>query len=147
MLASDLNPDAVELLFDNLRRWDRRIYPTEAEKLSRLHEDRIVGVADATKLHEDPSISGAWDLLLVNLPHRTVDLLPTLVPLLDRTGTSMIRGRAIAAESEIEDVNEAIRKALPPRLQGTPEPTLKIKREYSSTLRLCSFEAWIGPAP
>ena len=147
ILASDLNPDAVELLLDNLRRWDRRDYPTEAKKISRLHEDRIVGVADATKLHEDPSISGAWDLLLVNLPHRTVDLLPTLVPLLDRTDTSMIRGRAIAAESEIEDVNEAIRKALPPRLQGTPEPTLKIKREYSSTLRLCSFEAWIGPVP
>ena len=98
-------------------------------------------------MHEDPSISGAWDLLLVNLPHRTVELLPTLVPLLDRTGTSMIRGRVIAAESEIEDVNEVIRKALPPRLQGTPEPTLKIKRDYSSTLRLCSFEAWIGSAP
>ena len=106
MLASDLNPDAVELLLDNLRRWDRRDYPTEPKKISRLHEDRIVGVADATKLHEDPSISGAWDLLLVNLPHRTVELLLTLIPLLDRTGTSMIRGRVIAAESEIEDVNE-----------------------------------------
>tara|TARA_B100000965_G_scaffold17601_1_gene13231 strand:- start:20059 stop:21246 length:1188 start_codon:yes stop_codon:yes gene_type:complete len=146
ILASDLNPDAIELLLDNLRRWDRRDYPTEAKKISRLYEDRIVGVADATKLHEDPSITGAWDLLLVNLPHRTVELLPTLVPLLDRTGTSMIRGRVIVAESEIEDVNDAIRKALPPRLQGTPEPTLKIKRDYSSTLRLCAFEAWIGPA-
>tara|TARA_Y100000766_G_scaffold279451_1_gene287673 strand:+ start:1392 stop:2597 length:1206 start_codon:yes stop_codon:yes gene_type:complete len=147
MLASDLNPDAVELLLDNLRRWDRRDYPTEAKSISRLHEDRIVGIADATKLHEDPSISGAWDLLLVNLPHRTVELLPTLVPLLDRTGISMIRGRVITAESEIEDVNEAIRKALPSRLQGTPEPTLKIKRDYSSTLRLCSFEAWIDSMP
>ena len=146
ILASDLNPDAIELLLDNLRRWDRRDYPTGAKKISRLYEDRIVGVADATKLHEDPSITGAWDLLLVNLPHRTVELLPTLVPLLDRTGTSMIRGRVIVAESEIEDVNDAIRKALPPRLQGTPEPTLKIKRDYSSTLRLCAFEAWIGPA-
>jgi len=146
ILASDLNPDAIELLLDNLRRWDRRDYPTGAKKISRLYEDRIVGVADATKLHEDPSITGAWDLLLVNLPHRTVELLPTLVPLLDRTGTSMIRGRVIVAESEIEDVNDAIRKALPSRLQGTPEPTLKIKRDYSSTLRLCAFEAWIGPA-
>ncbi len=146
ILASDLNPDAIELLLDNLRRWDRRDYPTGAKKISRLYEDRIVGVADATKLHEDPSIAGAWDLLLVNLPHRTVELLPTLVPLLDRTGTSMIRGRVIVAESEIEDVNDAIRKALPSRLQGTPEPTLKIKRDYSSTLRLCAFEAWIGPA-
>ena len=53
----------------------------------------------------------------------------------------------IVAESEIEDANEAIRKALPPRLQDTPEPTLKIKRDYSSTLRLCSFGAWIAPAP
>ena len=147
VLASDLNPDAIELLLDNLRRWDRRDYPTEPKKISRLHEDRIVGVADATKLHEDPSISGAWDLLLVNLPHRTVELLPSLIPLLDRTGTSMIRGRVIAAESEIEDVNEAIRKALPPRLQGTPEPTLKIKRDYSSKLRLCSFEAWLESEP
>ena len=146
MLASDLNPDAVELLFDNLRRWDRRIYPTEAEKLSRIHEDRIVGLADATELHEDPDIVGAWDLLLVNLPHRTLEFLPSLVQLLDRTAPSMVRGRAIVAESEIEDANDTIRNVLPPRLQGTPEPTLKIKRDYSSTLRLCSFEAWIAPA-
>ena len=146
MLASDLNPDAVELLFDNLRRWDRRIYPTEAEKLSRIHEDRIVGLADATELHEDPDIVGAWDLLLVNLPHRTLEFLPSLVHLLDRTAPSMVRGRAIVAESEIEDANDTIRNVLPPRLQGTPEPTLKIKRDYSSTLRLCSFEAWIAPA-
>jgi len=59
----------------------------------------------------------------------------------------MVRGRVITAESGIEEANEAIRKALPPRLQGTPEPTLKIKRDYSSTLRLCSFEAWIAPMP
>lgn len=147
LLASDLNPDAVEMLFDNLRRWDRRNYPPETMPLSRIHEDRAVGMADATKLHEDPDISGSWDLLLVNLPHRTVEFLPSLVPLLDRTGPSMVRGRVITAESGIEEVNEAIRKALPPRLQGTPEPTLKIKRDYSSTLRLCSFEAWIAPMP
>ena len=86
-------------------------------------------------------------MLLVNLPHRTIEFLPSLVPLLGRTGPSMVRGRIIAAESEIDQANEAIRKALPPRLQGTPEPTLRIKRDYSSTLRLCSFEAWIAPTP
>ena len=147
LLASDINPDAVEMLLDNLRRWDHREYPTEPAPISRLYDDRITGLADATKLQHDPEITGLWDLLLVNLPHRTIEFLPLLIPLLDRTGPTMVRGRVIVAESDIEEANEAIRDALPPRLQGTPEPTLKIKRDYSSTLRLCSFEAWIAPAP
>ena len=145
LLASDLNPDAVELLLENLRRWDRRDYPPEPAPISRLHDDRILGLADATQLRLDPKLTGRWDLLLVNLPHRTLEILPSLVPLLDRTGPSMVRGRVIAEESEIEVANEAIRNALPPRLQGTQEPTLRIKRDYSSTLRMCSFEAWIAP--
>ena len=147
LLATDLNPDAVELLFDNLRRWDRKEYPVGPNPVTNLHHDRIAGLADATELQHNPELIGRWDLLLVNLPHRTIEFLPALIPLLDRTNTSMIRGRVIVAESEIEDANEAIQNALPPRLQGTPEPTLKIKRDYSSTLRLCSFEAWIAPAP
>ncbi len=147
LLATDLNPDAVELLFNNLRRWDRKEYPVGPTPVTNLHHDRIAGLADATELQHNPEIIGRWDLLLVNLPHRTIEFLPALIPLLERTNTSMIRGRVIVAESEIEDANEAIQNALPPRLQGTPEPTLKIKRDYSSTLRLCSFQAWIAPTP
>jgi tRNA G37 N-methylase Trm5 len=143
-LASDLNPDAVEMLFDNLRRWDRRNYPSDPTPLSQIHPDRLVGVADATSLPSKPQISGNWDLLLVNLPHRTIELLPSLVPLLDLRSPSLIRGRAIVAESEIDVANVAIRSALPNRLEGAPEPVLRIKRDYSSTLRLCSFEAWIA---
>ena len=147
LLATDLNPDAVELLFNNLRRWDRKEYPVGPTPVTNLHHDRIAGLADATELQHNPELIGRWDLLLVNLPHRTIEFLPALIPLLERTNTSMIRGRVIVAESEIEDANEAIQNALPPRLQGTPEPTLKIKRDYSSTLRLCSFQAWIAPTP
>ena len=143
-LASDLNPAAVEMLFDNLRRWDRRDYPSDPTSLSQVHPDRLVGVADATSLPSDPQISGNWDLLLVNLPHRTIELLPVLVPLLDTRTPSLIRGRVIVAESEIDAANATIRSALPNRLEGTPEPALRIKRDYSSTLRLCSFEAWIA---
>ena len=147
VLASDLNPDAVEMLFDNLRRWDRRDYPSEPSPLARVHDDRMVGVADATELAGDTTIAGDWDLVLVNLPHRTIEFLPTLAPLLDRTSPSIIRGRVVVAESEIDTANVAIRSALPARLEGTPEPALRIKRDYSSTLRLCSFEAWIAPMP
>ena len=146
VLAADLNPDAVEMLLDNLRRWDRRPYPSEPLPLTRVYEDRIVGCADATTLCDSPSIAGKWDLLIVNLPHRTIEMLPSLLPLLDLTSPSMVRGRVIVSESEIEATNEAIRDALPPLLDGTPEPMLRIKRDYSSTLRLCSFEAWLAPA-
>jgi hypothetical protein len=57
----------------------------------------------------------------------------------------MVRGRVIVSENEIGDTNEEIKRALPNLLQGLPEPSLRIKRDYSSTLRLCSFEAWISP--
>ena len=144
-MASDLNPDAIELLIYNLSRWVRRDYPPHPAPIARIFDDRVVGVADATEISRDPSFSGRWDLLLVNLPHRTIDILPSLIPLLDMSSPSMVRGRAIVAESEIESANLRIKEALPPILEGTPLPSLRIKRDYSSTLRLCSFEAWIAP--
>jgi tRNA G37 N-methylase Trm5 len=143
LLASDLNSAAVELLFENLQRWDKRDYPIESENLQRYYDDRIVGLADATKIPLNPEYAGKWDLLLVNLPHRTVEFLPKLVPLLNRTNTSMIRGRVIVAESEIPLINQKINQILPALAVGKPKPELKIKRDYSSALRLCSFEAWI----
>ena len=90
ILASDLNSDAVELLFENLKRWDKREYPTKSEKLQQYYDDRIVGLADATQLSHNPLYSGKWDLVLVNLPHRTIEFLPTLIPLLNRRNLSLI---------------------------------------------------------
>ena len=145
VLASDLNPEAVALLLDNLGRWDRRDYPSEPSPISRIFEDRIVGIADATRLLEDDSLTGRWDLIIVNLPHRTIEFLPSLVPLLELSTPSLVRGRVIVPESEIPGANEEIKRSLPRLLTGFPEPSLRIKRDYSSSLRLCSFEAWISP--
>ena len=47
------------------------------------------------------------------------------------------------AESDIPSVNEKINQILPPIAAGKQKPELEIKRDYSSALRLCSFEAWI----
>ena len=82
-------------------------------------------------------------MVLVNLPHRTIEFLPKLIPLLNRSNISLIRGRVIVAESEISSANKKISEILPPIVAGKPKPELKIKRDYSSALRLCSFEAWI----
>ncbi|RJU83024.1 MAG: hypothetical protein DWB93_03890, partial [Candidatus Poseidoniales archaeon] len=80
---------------------------------------------------------------LVNLPHRTIEFLPKLIPLINRSNISLIRGRVIVAESEIKLANKKINDILPPIAAGKPKPKLTIKRDYSSSLRLCSFEAWI----
>ncbi|MGY8644998.1 MAG: hypothetical protein ACKVIE_02715 [Candidatus Poseidoniales archaeon] len=145
VLASDLNPKAIELLFENLQRWDKRKYPKKSEHLKNYYTDRIIGLADATKLSKNPELTERWDMILVNLPHRTIEFLPSLIPLLNRKNPSLIRGRVIVAESEISSTNEKINSILPSILPGKPKPKLKIKRDYSSALRLCSFEAWISP--
>ena len=143
ILATDLNPNAIELLMTNLSKWDRRPYPEGAIELQQVHENRLVGLADALTLSENQEIAGKWDLVLVNLPHRTIEFLPSIIPLLDRSSPSMIRGRVIVEESEIEQANQTIRAILPDLMPDKPQPSLKIKRDYSASLRLCSFEAWI----
>ena len=144
ILATDLNPNAIELLMTNLSKWDRRPYPEGAIELQQVHENRLVGLADALTLSENQEIAGKWDLVLVNLPHRTIEFLPSIIPLLDRSSPSMIRGRVIVEESEIEQANQTIRAMLPNLMPVKPQPSLKIKRDYSSSLRLCSFEAWVS---
>ena len=144
LLATDVNPDAIELLMTNLSKWDRRPYPEGAIELQQVHENRLVGLADALTLSENQEIAGKWDLVLVNLPHRTIEFLPAIIPLLDRSSPSMIRGRVIVEESEIEQANQTIRAMLPNLMPDKPQPSLKIKRDYSSSLRLCSFEAWVS---
>ena len=144
LLATDLNPNAIELLMTNLSKWDRRPYPEGAIELQQVHENRLVGLADALTLSENQEITGKWDLVLVNLPHRTIEFLPAIIPLLDRTSPSMIRGRVIVEESEIEQVNQTIHAILPDLMPAKPQPSLKIKRDYSASLRLCSFQAWIA---
>ena len=144
ILATDLNPNAIELLMTNLSKWDRRPYPEGAIELQQVHENRLVGLADALTLSENQEIAGKWDLVLVNLPHRTIEFLPSIIPLLDRSSPSMIRGRVIVEESEIEQANQTIRAMLQNLMPDKPQPSLKIKRDYSSSLRLCSFEAWVS---
>jgi tRNA G37 N-methylase Trm5 len=144
ILAADLNPDAAEIMIENFSKWDRTEYEFTGE-LKRYSETRLLGVGDATRLSENENLIGNWNLILMNLPHRTIDFLPNIVPLLDRSKVSMIRGRVVVKESEIAEANASIVAALPPLLENKPLPELRIKRDYSASLRLCSFEAWIAP--
>ena len=70
LLATDLNPNAVQLLMTNLSKWDRKPYPEGAPDIHRAHENRLVGLADALTLSASSSIAGQWDLVLVNYSQR-----------------------------------------------------------------------------
>mgnify|MGYP001576418708 CR=1 FL=1 len=75
IIASDLNPDAVELLKLNLS-GNSLISCDDAKELAKIHPEKA-------------------DLLLVNLPHDSIDHLPSLLGLLGRGHEVMIRGWAI----------------------------------------------------
>jgi len=144
LLASDLNPDAITILFENLTKWDKRKYPVNSKTLDWVHSDRLVGKADATKISINNDFINKWDLMLINLPHKTMELLPCLIPLLDTSTPSLIRGRVLIEETKIEITNTILCTLLPKLLPGSAEPSLKIKRDYSAKLKLCSFEAWLA---
>ena len=102
VLVGDLNPQAVELLTQNiehyLARGDSRINATILCQDARLWKD-------------DPKFIGEVDFLLANLPHETVNHLTDLLPLMRKGTLTLIRGWAIidrGAESSVQDGLESI---------------------------------------
>ena len=115
--ASDLNPNAAELLGLNL-------------------PNSITKCADARELSKD--LGECCDLLLVNLPHETVDHLPHLIGLLNKGHEVVIRGWAILESDLIPTAESEIRNHLSEcqilSLEITP------KKSYSSSISYVSIE-------
>ena len=143
LLASDLNPKAVELLLVNLARKGVTDLPDRPEPLSEVSPGRFVGIADALTLADDPALAGRFDLLLINLPHDTLRHLPHLLPLLRRRSTSLVRGWVVAAEDDMDEINAELMEVLRPLAQGAPPPILELRRPYNVTEWLCRFEGWL----
>jgi tRNA (guanine37-N1)-methyltransferase len=89
IIAVDLNPDAVELL-----------------KLN-LSNKSIISCYDARQLAEKHRYKA--DLLLVNLPHDSMDHLPDLLNLLARGHEVMIRGWAIIGKDKMTEIQTKIK--------------------------------------
>ena len=89
IIASDLNPDAVELLKLNLS-GSSLISCEDAKQLVKTHPEKV-------------------DLLLVNLPHDSIDHLPDLLGLLARGHEVMIRGWAIINKDRITETEAEIK--------------------------------------
>lgn len=118
IFASDLNPHAAKLLELNL--------PNSVTKW-----------ADARELSED--LGECCDLLLVNLPHETVEHIPHLIDLLNKGHEVVIRGWAILDSKLISTVEEEIRNHLSECQILSLE--IKPKKSYSSSISYVSIEA------
>ena len=119
LFASDLNPAAVELLRENI---SADYVETEC--------------VDARTLHERSELCGKFDLLLVNIPHDTLEHLPDLLPLLNDGGT--VRGWAVIEEEDLQDARESLANTLGESVE------IEVRRSYSATANLCRFESKIG---
>jgi hypothetical protein len=99
--------------------------------------------ADATEWKTNPHLCNSSDLLLVNLPHDSIEHLPHLLPLLRKGQTSLLRGWAI-----IDRDNEATEKnkiaAAIIDAGGTIE-SLQFEevKGFSASKSFMCFEAWV----
>ena len=116
LFAGDLNPAAVEFLRGNI-----------------IHPGTTIECVDARELKERPEMCDHYDLLLVNIPHDSLQHLPHLLPLLRPGG--VVRGWAIVDDKDFENTKEHLHNML------GHEANLEIRRSYSATANLCRFEA------
>ena len=68
ILASDLNPEAINILNDNLRRWRCDAIEESSQRKLQFNKDIWSGVQDARELAENPELLGRWNMMIINLP-------------------------------------------------------------------------------
>ena len=129
-LAGDLNPDAVELLEDNLTRWSA----------GKGHEPAQTVCRDALSWADDPSLRGQADVLLVNLPHDSIDHLPHLLPLLAIRRPVLIRGWAIRSRGSEEADSDQIRNMCTDGGMVVNRVSVTPVKGFSSTKAFVAFE-------
>ena len=118
--GSDLNPDAVDLMKENLSEYN----------------NIDIHCMDALSLSNIPELRGNFDVLLINIPHSTLSHLPSAIPLLRESTPTLLRGWIVVEESKISATKEEIRNIFP----MDSELEFSIRRSYSSTQLLCRFE-------
>lgn len=129
-LAGDLNPEAVVLLDENLARWST----------GNGHKPAKTVCMDALSWAEDPSLRGHADVLLVNLPHDSIDHLPHLLPLLATRRPVLIRGWAIRSRGSEEADSDLIRNMCTDGGMMVEQVTVTPVKGFSSTKAFVAFE-------
>jgi tRNA G37 N-methylase Trm5 len=118
LFVGDLNPSAVDLLRDNID------FPSAT-----------IECVDARELKTRTEMCNKFDLLLVNIPHDSLEHLSSLTPLVKEHG--IVRGWAVIEDDDFENAKEHLKEIFDNTY------TIEIRRSYSATANLCRFEGQI----
>ena len=112
--VNDLNPDAIPLLKQNMEYFHSK----------RKHDGTyLVDCMDARELMKSrPELMGVVDVLLVNLPHESINHLPDLLPLLSED-ESLVCGWSI--QEKQADIEYQLREII----EGSDRTTIRIHVE------------------
>ena len=129
LLANDLNPAAGVLLHRNIA------------KAGVIVDIRC---ADARTLASEEGLQGAFDLLLVNIPHSTLDHLGDLLPLLQREQRALLRAWCIVEEQETPTVHDQLEGLLDADGRLLRSVSVTDVRSYSPSHDHLLLEVWLG---
>ena len=142
-LVGDLNPEAFELLELNLEHLSRRRKDSQGNPPSPL-QPMEVACRDAKQWLQNPQNLGVVDLLLVNLPHHSIDHIPTLLPLLKTNQTTVLRGWAIVDRAEILEKEDDIRNSILSVGARVEKFAFTEVKGFSTTKSFMCFEVWMN---
>ena len=141
--AGDLNPDAVELLSANLAHLTAKRKTVDGNDAPMIHPATVV-CSDATTWTHDETLKGSCDLLLVNLPHDSIEHLPHVLPLLRRNQTSVLRGWAIVERTQEAESQQRIEAAIAQAGHHIESMQFNEVKGFSASKSFVCFEAWLG---
>ena len=133
VLAGDLNPQAVELLEQNLEHYLKK----STEEIN-----QIIRCQDARDWAKDSEHQHSVDLLLVNLPHSTLGHIEDLLPLMKRETLSLIRGWAIIERDELSEVEESMNRVLVNHGATDLHLSCQEVKGFSATKIFTRIESW-----
>ena len=133
VLAGDLNSQAVELLEQNLERYLNK----SGEEIN-----QVIQCQDARDWAKDSQYQHSVDLLLVNLPHSTLDHIEDLLPLMRRQTLSLIRGWAIIERDELSEAEESMNRLLVNHGATDLQLSCQEVKGFSATKIFIRIESW-----
>ena len=132
ILANDLNHEITNTLEKNLMKATKENIPLKIECM------------DARKLIEIPENRNLYDFLLVNIPHSTLEHLPSLIGLLNNNSKSVLRAWAIIDSTEIENLKIEINEVFDSLEYSISRISVAAARSYSPTQIYAKIEVWIN---
>jgi len=132
ILAGDLNPQAVELLEQNIAQFRKK--KTDEIILTVKCQDARLWAKESEHQH-------TVDFLLVNLPHQTVEHMRDLLPLMRRKTPSLIRGWAIIDRDDLPGVSDKLTKLLLHHGATNLQLVCQERKAYSATKIIIRIES------